>query len=156
MAKTNEPAEPKVNLQTTTAVPIVKIKSFFADPQNVNGSATNLELAGVAGLQMLTKIHGKADYDADALDGKPFDMVHFYAHLVDLRSDKGGEIVPAIRVVLVNPARETLGFVSDGVVDSLDLIRSVLGDGPYDPPIPVRVVRQKTRGQNTVLRLVAG
>jgi Phage Single-stranded DNA-binding protein len=155
MAKETARPEPTANLQTATAVPIVKIKTYFGNQENADGYASNMQMAGLEGLQMLTKLHGKAELEVDDLQGKPFLMKWFYAHKVELRSDKGGEVVDAIRVVLVDPDRRTLGFVSDGVVDSLDLIRSILGDGPYDPPIPVRVVRQKTRGGNSVLRLIA-
>jgi hypothetical protein len=58
-----------------------------------------------------------------------------------------------VRVVLISPDRETLPFTSQGVVSSLDLVRTLKGDGPYDPPINVSVRPQRTSGGFTLYRL---
>lgn len=63
-----------------------------------------------------------------------------------------GEI-ETVRVVLIDPEGETLGFVSAGVLTSLDLIRTLLGDGPFDPPVPITVVRIQTGGGRQILKL---
>lgn len=154
MAKQTMP-DPVANLNTADSVSIVRLTDHFGKPENKNGTASNITLQGRDALAMMTKLHGKADLDADALGSDPFLMKHFFAHVVELRNQQSGELTESIRLVLIDPEGKTISFCSQGAVDSLDLIRSCLGDGPYDPPVKVRVVRQKTRGGATVLRLLA-
>lgn len=153
MAKEATPA-PVVNLKTSTELAIKKLTDYFGDPANKNGHASNLDLHGLEGVKMLTKLHGKADVGSDDIGNDTFPTKWFYAHLVELREQATGEVHDSIRLVLISPDKKTLSFVSNGAVDSLDLIRSCMGDGPYDPPLPIKVVRQKTRGGSTVLRLI--
>jgi hypothetical protein len=58
-----------------------------------------------------------------------------------------------IRVVLINTDGDTLSFVSQGVVTSLDLIRALLGDGPFDPPVPVTFENIKTTAGRSILKI---
>jgi hypothetical protein len=56
-------------------------------------------------------------------------------------------------VVLVSADFKTLAFTSAGIVDSLDLIRAVKGEGPYDPAVGVTVHPVSTRSGRQMLRL---
>lgn len=57
------------------------------------------------------------------------------------------------RLILVDNEGETLAFVSQGALGSLDLIRALRGDGPYDPAIPICVSEEKTRHGFRVFKL---
>lgn len=59
-----------------------------------------------------------------------------------------------VRVILIDPEGETLSFVSAGVVGSLDMIRTLVGDGPFDPPLPVTVRRIETGAGRQILKLM--
>lgn len=76
---------------------------------------------------------------------EPFQMSSWGGKRVALYDDKSREYMPVIRVVLIAQDGKTLAFTSDGVVASLDMIRALRGDGPYDPPLPVVVKEVKTR-----------
>lgn len=61
--------------------------------------------------------------------------------------------MPVIRTVLIAPDGRTLAFVSDGITTSLDLIRALRGDGPYDPPLNIVIRKVKTRRGYTLLKM---
>lgn len=88
---------------------------------------------------------------------EPFGLVQWAVKRIMMTNDETGEELPALRVVLIGAGEETMSFVSTGIAASLDLIRTLRGDGPYEPEIPVIVVPVKTRhGFNTLkLRPVA-
>lgn len=88
---------------------------------------------------------------------EPFNLVDWCVKRIVMENEETGDEVPALRVVLMGTDGDTMSFVSVGVAASLDLIRTLRGDGPYDPPIPIVVVPVKTRhGYNTLkLRPVA-
>lgn len=59
-----------------------------------------------------------------------------------------------VRTILIDPQGDTLSFVSAGVVSSLDLLRTLLGDGPFDPPVPVTIKRIETGAGRQILKLL--
>lgn len=149
----NNPSQPLTAAGTPKLLPTAPIAGFFADPANNFAIATNIDVMGDAGLALLMKCTGQPTVPSDTLDGVPFPVKFYYAHMVELANQRTGEIESRVRLVLVSPEGETCSFVSQGVIDSLDLIRRFKGDGPYNPPLKVKVTRQKTRSQNIVLRL---
>lgn len=84
---------------------------------------------------------------------EPFSLVNWIARRIELTDDETGESSPAIRIVLLDDHGDTMTFVSVGIGASLDLIRTLRGDGPYDPPIPVVVLPVKTRRGHQTLKL---
>lgn len=129
------------------------ISAFFADQVNANGVATNIRETGRAGLAMAMKATSQPTVPVEGARDIPFPMKWYYCHLVPLVNNATGEVDDRIRVVLISPEGETLACMSAGVIDSLDMIRRFEGDGPYDPPIPVRFTLQKTRSNRTVQRM---
>ena len=98
-------------------------------------------------------------FDADANGTKdwvqhtehPFSMVHWVAKRILMPRPDSTDVQPCIRIVLIDSEGETISFVSIGIAASLDLIRTLRGDGPYDPPIPVVFARIKTSsGRQTI------
>lgn len=96
---------------------------------------------------------GEATREANQHFAEPFYLVTWAAKRIALQSEETSEASPHARVILIDPNGETLSFVSLGVLASLDLIRSLRGDGPYDPPIPVLVTEAKTRHGFRVYKL---
>jgi hypothetical protein len=73
---------------------------------------------------------------------------------VELQNQKTGEITTATRVVLVDSGGEVHTAVSDGIVNGLDIIRKIYGEGPYDGQVVAKVVQVNTRGGNRTYNLV--
>lgn len=91
--------------------------------------------------------------DASQHFSEPFLLHAWCVKRIALSQDEGDTTVPALRVCLIDTEGETLSFVSSGIVQSLDTIRTLRGDGPYDPPIPVVVVSVRTRHGFNVYKL---
>jgi hypothetical protein len=134
---------------------LVPVETYFADARHDNDVVTNLNLRGREGLVRQMKVTSAVDRDGESLSDTPFPVKWWYAHIVEPVDPSTGEVQRCIRVVLMSPAGETTSFTSTGVIDSLDMIRRSLGDGPYDPPLWVRLVRIKTRHKRTIFRLEA-
>lgn len=84
---------------------------------------------------------------------EPF-LLHKWAAkkvLLKERSDRPER--EAIKIWLIDPQGDTLSFTSDGVIGSLDMIRALKGDGPYDPPLKTTVVPIKTDETRTMFKL---
>lgn len=87
------------------------------------------------------------------LMGTPFPMANILAHQVTLMNDKSGELVTAVRCVLINPDGKTAGFVSEGVQRNLAMIFQLFGKPPYNPALFVRVKQVDTRRGNRTYTL---
>lgn len=90
---------------------------------------------------------------ADQFRDVPFNLKYWAAKAVELESPETKETYRAVRLILIDPEGETISFASVGANTSLDVIRSVYGDGPYDPPIPVLCREEKTRSGRRVWRI---
>lgn len=76
-------------------------------------------------------------------------LKYFFAHNVELEARTGGELVDAVRVVLMDEDGKCIGFVSDFLARELDNIISIFGRGPWSPPIPLEIVKaQSARKMN--------
>ncbi len=129
------------------------VGDYFAGGMNTNNVATNIPLKGREGLMMQMRCTGQVTREGESLADTPFPVKYFYAHVVEPIDPSSGEVQRCIRVVFVSPDYETTSFTSEGVIDSLDMIRRSLGDGPYDPPLNLKLVRIKTRHKRTVFHL---
>jgi hypothetical protein len=83
----------------------------------------------------------------------PFSIRWWVAKAVDMPDMATGEMRRCIRLALVSPDLDTLILTSVGAVASLDLIRTLFGDGPYDPAVKVLVKPEKTKRGFNVYRL---
>lgn len=137
----------------TRLTPDQSISRFFADPANASGVASNIPLTGRDGLAMAMRCTSQPTVPGEECVRVPFSVKYYYAHAVELTDQRTGEVQSKVRLVFVNPEGETTSFASDGVLDSLDMIRRFLGDGPYDPPLKIKAVKVATRRGNTVTKL---
>lgn len=83
----------------------------------------------------------------------PFLMKWWVLKKIELPDMESGEMQSLVRSVFISPDKETLSFVSVGIIGSLDLLRHLKGDGPYDPPIPVLVKLERTRAGFNLFRI---
>lgn len=102
---------------------------------------------------LLFSVDSESECEAEDFIHKPFPIVNWAAKRVNLTDPETGEVTAHIRVTLIDGAGTTLSFVSIGIAASLDLIRTLRGDGPYDPPYCVYVKSLKTRRGFRLYRL---
>lgn len=81
----------------------------------------------------------------DDLPEQGIDLKWWFVHRVEMVAQNSGEVIEPFRVVLITPDMSAYGFVSEFMVRELDGIRECFGDGPYDPPIKVKIVKAKSR-----------
>lgn len=152
-----ELARSKVNRNTAVAMKdqvLQPISGLFADDIAVGTT--------ILGFDPTHEAHEAAVYAAESGESDPpedyrdtpFLLYAWMAKKIQLADQVTGDPQPAVRVVLMSPGGKMMAATSMGVVLSLDLIRTFRGDGPYDPPIPVRVVETKTRRGFRLYRLV--
>jgi hypothetical protein len=84
---------------------------------------------------------------------EPFCLVNWAVKRIMMANEETGDEQPALRIILIDDNDETMTFVSVGIAASLDLIRTLRGDGPYSPPIPLIVLPIKTRKGFQTLKL---
>ncbi len=130
-----------------------KLSSLFEDnvPAGFECANFNRETPGFA--RLIFSCDEPATNDkADHLS-EPFDVVYWHAKRIDLPNDKTGDLEPAVRLTLIGPEGETLSLVSSGAIDSMDRVRQIFGDGPYNPPLPLLVAPIQTKTKRTLVRL---
>ena len=94
-------------------------------------------------------IYNAVNNKGESLDdhkGEVLEIVNFAAHPVTLTDENTGEVVEALRVVLVDKKGINYDAVSQGIASSLQKIIAIVGMAPWDvEPLKIKVVEQKTR-----------
>lgn len=92
----------------------------------------------------------------DALEEKPQEIENVILHDVEVVDTETGEITEAVRTVLITPKGEAFAAVSQGVINSLQMIcnPNVFGPPPWSPPIKLEMIRVKTKKNFYAKRLV--
>lgn len=129
------------------------IRQLADDSVAVGAYVLNFDPATPLGAELLFLSEEKGTRSFDQHLEHPFPLSHWIAKKIELADNETGEVQKMIRLVLISPEKETLDFVSIGAVASLDLIRTLYGDGPFDPPLPLIVKLEKTRSGFNLLRL---
>lgn len=73
------------------------------------------------------------------------EVAHVLAHRVELLDESTGEIQEADRIVLIRADGSAVACVSAGIKRSLQIITSLYGLPPYDPPLALRITQKTTR-----------
>ena len=94
-------------------------------------------------------IYNAVNNKGESLDdhkGEVLEIVNFAAHPVSLPDENTGEIVEALRVILIDKKGTNYDAVSQGIASSLQKIIAIVGMAPWtDEPLKIKVVEQKTR-----------
>ena len=85
--------------------------------------------------------------------GEEIDLLNYFAHKVEMIDQKTGEAFDQIRVVLFDKNGKAYSFASTGIADSVNLLISVFGNGPWTEPMPHRVVESRTNSGRKMLSL---
>lgn len=94
-------------------------------------------------------IYNAINNKGDSLDdhkGEVIEVVNVAAHPVTLADENTGELVEALRVVLIDKNGKNYDAVSQGIASSLQKIFGIVGMPPWNTePLRIKVVEQKTR-----------
>lgn len=88
------------------------------------------------------------------MNGEIIDLAYYYCHIVPMVSQKTGDTIDAWRCVLIDKNGTAWRFVSTTVIDAIDNLRSIFGDGPYVEPVKFTLQRGTARSGNQVYSLV--
>lgn len=94
------------------------------------------------------KIYNAVNRKGESLDdhkGEILQIVDIAAHPVSLVDENTGELVNALRVVMIDKDGKNYDAVSQGIASSLQKIFGIVGMPSYNPPLALKVVEQKTR-----------
>lgn len=80
--------------------------------------------------------------------GRTINLVHYYAHRVDIANESSGEVNSCIRVVLFDADGTRYQFVSEYVARDLARLISAFGNVPFCPPIALIVRHNKGKGSH--------
>ncbi len=81
----------------------------------------------------------------DDYKNKVLEVVDVAAHPVSLTDENTGEVVDALRMVVIDKDGKNYDAVSQGIASSFQKIFAIVGPAPFNPPLKIMVVEQKTR-----------
>lgn len=81
-------------------------------------------------------------------------LKYYFIHPVEIE-DNQGEMHSVIRTVLIDDEDKAFAFVSDGIVRDLDMLCSFFGASTFDPPVPIRINRVKTRKGRQLYKIIS-
>ena len=94
-------------------------------------------------------IYNAVNSKGESLDdhkGEVLEIVDVAAHPVSLVDENTGEVVDALRTILIAKNGTVYDAVSQGIASSLSKIFGIVGMPPWnDEPLKIKVVEQKTR-----------
>lgn len=94
------------------------------------------------------KIYNAINNKGDSLDdhkGEVIEMVNVAAHPVELVDENTGELVRSLRTIIIDKNGKNYDAVSQGIASSLQKVFAIVGSAPFNPPLKIKVVEQKTR-----------
>lgn len=102
-------------------------------------------------------VNGADDSIADHI-GEVIEVVNVVAHPVELLDEVTGEVVNALRTVLIDKNGKTYTAVSQGITSALSKIFSIIGtpeDGAWEKePVKMKIRQVKTRNGNNKVNTI--
>lgn len=106
---------------------------------------SSIDLSTRAGKRFFLNAKSPPSFQPDALRGKVFRLVNWIGELRKFHDDETGEDRDAVSVTMIDPDGRTARFGSEAVTRALDVIRTLYGNGPYEPPLFIRVEPYRTK-----------
>jgi hypothetical protein len=149
--------------QTPNLPAVIPPNDGLPQPANVSGPMALLHSVGPRYLSnipkddpalrpLIFKATGEADSDFVTENGKVWETAYYFAHPVQMTANDG-EIVPALRVVLLQPDGRSIATVSPHIARSMGMILDTFGPGPWSPPLRLIPTVKKARGAGTFFTL---
>lgn len=146
-----------VNSDDFTEIKETGLMVSAADLANPPASAMYCSMKGETRADKMRVFNAINSPDARVSDfiGKEIDLVHVVAHPITLTDENTGEIIDALRVVLVDKNGKSYEAVSGGIANAVQRILQIFGQPEeWENPIKVEPVSKATRnGTNKVTTL---
>lgn len=152
-----QPAETPTNVTAAGAAENMvpkQAKSIRSRLDDGSGPIHNFDGDKQAQWKLTALATGGSCKEGSAMDGEIIDLKYYYCHTVQMVSQKTGDIIDAMRCVLISKDGTAWRFVSGTVIDALDNLRSIFGDGPYTDPVKFTIEPLKSRTGNQIYNLV--
>jgi hypothetical protein len=143
------------NVQEETGlIPVVDTKDTARATQELMDSFKNPSAALYSSItddgsrETRVKIYNAINSGNDSLSDHIKEVIEvqdIVAHPIQIADENSGEIIDALRVVLVTPDGKTYASVSLGVASSLQKIIPLVGQAPWTPPLKIIPTEVKTR-----------
>lgn len=131
------PSPPPAAVEPLPADPLAKLR----DP--ALSVLTNLNLADDRAHAIISRAMAKADFELAESANAVLEVTGYFAHVVPITIEETGEIQPRARVVLITREGKTLAWTSANTTKYWVMIMGLKGQGPWNPPIRVKVVAYK-------------
>lgn len=86
--------------------------------------------------------------------GAEINLRYYYVHRIEMVNSKTGEINDCVRIAMVDQDGKVFTAVSDGVLNGLEIIRGIFGDGPWTGNVCCTVKQVQTGNRNRTYNLV--
>jgi hypothetical protein len=90
----------------------------------------------------------------DEIGDSTIRVKYFYAHRVEIENFETHEISDVCRCVLIDDNEVPFAFVSDGIAASLGQMVAAFGLKPWQPPVPIKIVKVTTRKGFKTFRII--
>lgn len=120
------------------------LATMLADDYSGPTALAAIDLSTVDGKRLFVNLGSVPTLTPDRLKGKVFRLASWAAERRLFADQKTGEERWAVAVSLIDPDGLVVRFGSDAVCRALDRVRQAFGNGPYDPPLYVRIERVQT------------
>jgi Phage Single-stranded DNA-binding protein len=114
---------------------------------------TSIQISTPRGRALVSRCMETADLGIRNAAGQTWEIVDYYAHVVDLEIEDTGEVVTKIRLVMVCTDGKTISTVSEPCIKAFAFLASCYGQGPWNPPILIRVKENKGKRGHTYCTL---
>lgn len=105
----------------------------------------SIDVDSRAGKRMIINAQSPPYFQPDKLKGKVFKLVNWVAEVKSYTDTETRETRDAVTITMLDEKGRTCRFGSEAVTRSFDTIRAMYGDGPYTPPLFLRIEPYKTR-----------
>lgn len=153
-AEASEPVTPNVEMVVSEEV------SHMTPAQLMSGSGTEMYCSVVndGSMQNKAKVYNminNPDKRISDVIGEVINMKDILAHNIDVVSEETGELMTALRVVIIDAEGISYEAVSQGVSNSLQRIMDIFGQpNTWESPIPVKAVQKSTRNGNNKVTIL--
>ena len=101
--------------------------------------STSLDLSDQAKRKILLSCLQNCDARLVEQVNVPLELTDYMAHNIQVANGKGGELVDAVRLVMIDKDGTTYECVADTLVQSLGSLMFAYGQPPWSPPLKVAV-----------------
>lgn len=138
----------------TSESPKLRAMALYNDEIEIGSFICNWDYTDRELARLLFLAEVPTDRKGDDLIGVQFNVRYWICTKIEIPDRQAGGVTSVVRTVLIDDEDQTLSTLSHGIVRSVDLMRKMFGDAPYEPAIPMVVKGASTGTGSDMLMLV--